>query len=169
MPLERHFPVLQPTAAELNSILQEVAPILHRRAVAKGIVRPEDICRISALNAFDLGQKVGTFEHTFTAAHTYEKYVDAYTLGDMCIAIVGIASDDADPGLYGVRFSVGVPLRPITEQKFQAMLMQKEPKIIFKRERVVYYDKGDRVTIELIGRRTGAESFILLGLKAEKG
>jgi hypothetical protein len=32
----------------------------------------------------------------------------------------------------------------------------------------VKYDKGDKATIELIGRATGSEKFVLLGLVVEK-
>jgi hypothetical protein len=169
MPESRQFLVLQPTGPELNFALERLVPELVRRAIAKGVIRTPDEARVRPLDALDLGKTTKAFSHTFAADNTWEKYVDAETIGDMVIGIVGIASDSADKRLLDVRFSVGVPLRPIFQTgTLQAMYVQEEPKALFKSGEEPIFEKGDKATIEVYGRSTGEESFVLLGLVVEK-
>lgn len=167
--VKRQFQVLQPLGPEVNIALERIVPELIRRAIAKGVIRAAEEAKIRPLDALDFGKTTKKFTHTFAAADTWEKYVDAYTIGDCVIGIVGVASDSTSPKLIDIRFSVGVPLRPILQTgTLQAMYVQEEKKVLLKEGEEVYYEKGDKATIELYGTATGAESFILIGLVCEK-
>jgi hypothetical protein len=164
--MQRQYVLLEPTVADLRGRLPAIESDLVARAIAKGIIRSAAEAKIRPLDALDLGKTTKEFVHSF-ASTNWEKYVDAETIGDMCITIFGLANLSADPKLLDVRFSVGVPLRPIFQTgTLEASYVQTEPKVVFTDD--VKYDKGDKATIELIGRATGSEKFVLLGLVVEK-
>lgn len=163
------YPVLEPAGGDIRGRLLMVTDELVARAIAKGIIRNPTEAKIRPLNAQDLDSTKTTeaFSHSFSSANTWEKYVDAKTVGDAVITIVGLANLSASPKLLEARFGVGTPVR----SQFQTglltpMYVQEEAKVLFTED--VKYDKGDKVTIELLGSATGTEDFALIGLLVEK-
>jgi hypothetical protein len=163
------YTILQPTSGDIRGRLAELETNLIQRAIAKGIIREPGEAKIRPLNAQDLDSTKPSeaFSHSFSDADTWEKYVDTKTVGDMVITIVGLANLSDDPKLLDMRFGVGTPVR----SKFQTglltpMYVQEEKKVLFTRN--VEYDKGDKVTIEVLGSATGEEKFALIGLVCEK-
>jgi hypothetical protein len=163
------YPIFEPTSGDIRSRLAGLENSLIQRAIAKGIIRDPSEAKVRPLTAQDLDSTKPSeaFSHSFSASNTWEKYVDAKTVGDMVITIVGLANLSDSPKLLDVRFGVGTPVR----SKFQTglltpMYVQEEKKVLFTKD--VEYDKGDKVTIEVLGSATGTEDFALIGLVCEK-
>jgi hypothetical protein len=168
MPVKRQYSILEPLPTDIRNRLVAIEGDLIHRAIAKGIIRTPDEAKIGPIDATDFGKTTKQFVHSFSSADTWEKYVDAQAIGDAVMTIVGIANLSADPKLLDISFSVGVPLRPLFQSgDLEAAYAQTEPKVLFTED--VKYDKGDKATIEVMGRATGSEKFVLMGLKCEKG
>jgi len=172
MAWQRTYTLLEPSPADIRARLVAVERELVSRAIAKGIIRSAGEARIRDLEGEDLGLDTEVFVHSVTAANTWEKYydgtkrIDAVTIGDMIICIVGMYNDAADPKSIKVRYSVGVPLRPILEVSFQPVYVQDQPKLLLTKD--VWFEKGDKATIEVYARATGADGLAFLGLVCEK-
>jgi hypothetical protein len=164
--MKREYILPQVEGPDIRARLAGIEAELINRAIKKGIIREAKEARIRLLDATDFGKPTREFTHTFSAAHVWEKWADAVEVGDKIICIVGAYNYNANPKTNSIRFGVGVPVRPVFEANVDPMYVQQEPKVLFTDD--VFYEKGDKVTIELYGTATGDDTLSLLGLVCEK-
>lgn len=164
--MKREYTLLQVGRPDIISRIASVEPDIVSRAIKLGVIKNPEEARVRTLDARDLGKTVAYFQHTFAAANTMEKYVDAYEVKGKVICIFGVAFTGAK-NLVNIRFGKGVPVRPVFETGLvDAAYVQQEPKVLFSED--VWVEPGEKLTIEVEGRDTGAENFVLMGLVCEK-
>ncbi|MEM2234023.1 MAG: hypothetical protein QXP81_10855 [Nitrososphaerota archaeon] len=165
--MKREYTLLQVGRPDIISRIASVEPDIVSRAIKLGVIKNPEEARVRTLDARDLGKTVAYFQHTFAAANTMEKYVDAYEVKGKVICIFGAAFTSDLQNLVNIRFGKGVPVRPVFETGLvDAAYVQQEPKVLFSED--VWVEPGEKLTIELESRAIGAENFVLMGLVCEK-
>jgi len=146
---------------------------LVRRAVAQkiaGVEKAEQVEVTQISPDVDLGKTVEDWTYTYTAAQTWERYIQAYDIGEKVIGIIGVRFLSATPYLVAVRFGLGWPLT-FVKAYFHVEDAHTEPECIALFRFPVIFDKGSLATIEVYGRAGAAgvtEKFAFIGLVARK-
>jgi len=173
MPEVRSHHTVKTDKAEVSAKLVALRTEIVRRAVEQkiaGITLPEqvEVTQISPVE--DLGKTVEDWTYTYTAAQTWERFIEAYDIGERIIGIIGVRILSPNPYTIVVRFGLGWPLTFI-KGWFHIESGHGEPQVMVVFEQPIIFNKGDKATIELYGRAgaTGVtERIEFVGLAARK-